>query len=260
MPAGQDDPNTPAHFNGKDALHHVIEAQAKGIVSASEVHGTEIPGYLSAAGDAARETAILLPIIWLLLSDQNVSSIENSTLLLIFSCGWLLWKTGRGAWLGWFRLERLHRVLEQERWEIEHHFQQERDELRVLYAAKGFEGKLLEDVLDVLMADNDRLLKVMIEEELGLSLETTEHPLKQGLGAACGVFIAALLCYALLFAWPAYGVFLGAVATIAAASALTAHLAQNQAVPAIVWNLGLAALAVGSIYFLLEWHQLRFRL
>jgi hypothetical protein len=56
-------PNQPDHFKGKDALHHVIEAQAEGIVSASEIHGTEIPGHLSAAGDAARETAFLLPAI-----------------------------------------------------------------------------------------------------------------------------------------------------------------------------------------------------
>ena len=252
-----DDPINPSsHFNGKDALHHVIEAQAEGIVSTSEVHGTEIPGHLSAAGDAARETAILLPIIWLLLAHLHEPPLKNLALLLIFTCGWLLWKTGRAAWLGWFRLERLHRVLEQERWEIEHHFQQERDELRVLYAAKGFEGKLLEDVLDVLMADNDRLLKVMVEEELGLSLENTEHPLKQGLGACLGTFITSILCLGVAFIWPEYGIFLGAAMVIATASAATAYLARNQAVPAIVWNLGLGVLAVGSVFFLLEWYQL----
>lgn len=250
--------SSPSHFNGKDALHHVIEAQAGGIISASEVHGTEIPGHLSALGDAARETAILLPIVWLLLTHLNISHSEQLTLLSIFISGWLIWKTGRGAWLGWFRLERLHRVLEQERWEIEHHSQQERDELRVLYAAKGFEGKLLEDVLDVLMADNDRLLKVMIEEELGLSLGTTEHPLKQGLGAAVGVFFAAIIILGLLFIWPSLGVFAGATLTIAISSASTAYLAQNQTVPAIIWNLGLAILAIGSVFFLLEWHQLSF--
>lgn len=255
MPKASDNPNNPSHFNGKDALHHIIEAQAKGIVSSSEIHGMEIPGYLSAAGDAARETAILLPSIWLLLNYLKHSPSENLVLLLIFSCGWLLWKTGRSAWLGWFRLERLHRVLEQERYEIEHHYQQERDELRVLYAAKGFEGKLLEDVLDVLMADNERLLKVMVEEELGLSLATTEHPLKQGLGAAFGVLDAALLCLSLLFLWPEYGIFLGAALTIAIASGITAYLAKNEAIPAIIWNLGLAVLAIGSIFFLIEWHQ-----
>ncbi len=98
---------------------------------------------------------------------------------------------GRSAWLGWSRLERLHRILAQEKWEIEHNREQEREELGVLYAAKGFEGKLLEDVLDVLMADGDRLLKVMVEEELGLTLESQVHPLKQGLGAGFECYLPA---------------------------------------------------------------------
>ncbi|HEV8052089.1 MAG TPA: VIT1/CCC1 transporter family protein [Parachlamydiaceae bacterium] len=255
MPTENDPSHSPSHFNGKDALQHVIKAQAEGIASSSEVHGTEIPGHLSAAGDAARETAILLPMIWLLLDNLNDVPLKNLALLLIFTFGWLLWKCGRAAWLGWFRLERLHRVLEQERWEIEHHYQQERDELRVLYAVKGFEGKLLEDVLDVLMADNDRLLKVMVEEELGLSLEKTEHPLEQGLGASVGVLIAALLCLAVAYFWSEYGIYLGAVIAITLSSAASAYLAKNQIVPAIVWNLGLAALAVGSVFFLLKWYQ-----
>jgi vacuolar iron transporter family protein len=258
MPLENEKQILPEHFKGKDALHHVIEAQANGIVSASEVHGTEIPGHLSAACDAARETALLLPLLWLLFSHLHVPPLENLTLLLIFATGWLIWKLGRAAWLGWFRLERLHHVLEQERWEIEHHFQQERDELRILYAAKGFEGKLLEDVLDVLMADNDRLLKVMVEEELGLSLETTEHPLKQGLGAAFGVFAAALLCLLSLYVWSPFGIFIGSALTIGLASAFAAYLAQNHSISAIIWNLGIAGFAIGTVFFLLEWHQLIF--
>lgn len=254
MAESQNSEQPPAHFKGKDALHHVIEAQAAGIVSASEVHGTEIPGSLSAMGDAARETAIFLPLGWLLLDHLHISLPDQLIFLLFLSFGWLLWKAGRASWLGWFRLERLHRILEQERYEIEHHFQQERDELRVLYAAKGFEGKLLEDVLDVLMADNERLLKVMIEEELGLSLETTEHPLKQGLGAALGVAFAALLNLAILWMIPQAGMLPCAAFTIAIASGFTAYLANNQTIPAIIWNLGIAFLAIGTVYFLLQWH------
>ncbi len=33
------------------------------------------------------------------------------------------------------------------------------------------------------MADDNRLLRVMLEEELGLTLEAYEHPLKQAFGA-----------------------------------------------------------------------------
>lgn len=247
---------SPSHFKGKDAISHVIEAQAQGIVSASEVHGTEIPGHLSAAADAARETAVLLPIVWVIMSQSGDSHSPSLSLLIIVSFGWLIWKMGRSAWLGWFRLERLHRVLEQERWEIEHHRQQERDELRVLYAAKGFEGKLLEDVLDVLMADNDRLLKVMVQEELGLTLGTTEHPLKQGIGAASGVLFAAIITLVPLALGWYFGLILGAVIAIGCASALAARLAGNDIISGIVWNLGIATLAVSTVYFLLEWSLL----
>lgn len=243
----------PAHFKGKDALGHVIEAQANGMISASEVHGTEIPGHLSAGCDSARETAILLAIIALILFTLSIPVSTTLALLAVASAAWALWKAGRSAWLGWFRLERLHRVLEQERWEIEHHRQQERDELRILYAAKGFEGKLLEDVLDVLMADNDRLLKVMIEEELGLTLETAEHPLKQGLGAFFGVFSAAALSLLLFWLLPPYGLIVGAAAVIAIASGISASLADNEIIPAVVWNLGIAILSLATLYFLMTW-------
>src|SRR5262249_44443752 len=135
--------------------------------------------------DAARETCLALALLWLFGLHWAA--------LLIFSGAWLIWKTGRSAWLGWSRIERLHRIVAQEKWEIEHHRQQEREELGALYAAKGFEGKLLEDVLDVLMADNDRLLRVMVEEELGLSLHSQEHPLKQATGAFLGVLAGSIL-------------------------------------------------------------------
>lgn len=252
MPDNSPHSSPHSHFQGKDALGHVIEAQAQGIISAAEVHGVETPGYLSAGCDAARESAVAFALAWLVLSYLGISSQTVLALLLMLSCSCILWKMGRASWLGWFRLERLHRVLEQERWEIEHHRQQERDELRVLYAAKGFEGKLLEDVLDVLMADNDRLLKVMVEEELGLSLASHEHPLKQGLGAALGTLISAGICFTALWVWPHGGIFVGAPLSIALASILSARLAQNNVIPAIIWNLGLAALTFGCLYFLLQ--------
>lgn len=240
------------HFKGKDAIDHVIEAQAQGIISAAEVHGVEPPGHLSAACDAARETAALLSLIWICVFHLNLTAHTSLAILAIIAAGWLLWKAGRSAWLGWFRLERLHRILEQERYEIEHHRTQERDELRVLYAAKGFEGKLLEEVLDVLMADNDRLLKVMVEEELGLSLGSSEHPLVQGLGAGIGVFLSSTLCLLPLILWPSLGIIFGAVLVIAISSALNAHLTDNKIIPAIIWNLGIASLALATVHFLLE--------
>jgi VIT1/CCC1 family predicted Fe2+/Mn2+ transporter len=164
----------------------------------------------------------------------------------------MIWKSGRSAWLAWARLERLHRIVSEERWEIEHHRQQERSELKELYAAKGFEGQLLEDVLDVLMADGDRLLRVMVEEELGLSLEIYDHPLKQSLGAFVGALIASLGCLMINSLFPNFGLICSSLMIMGIAGALSAYYQKNRIIPAIVWNISLGALSLGTAYFLIE--------
>ncbi len=230
---------TLGHFEGKSIPEHLREARARGASAAAETHGTELSGALAAGSDAAKETAIALALLSLILSSWK--------LLLLFSCGFLVWKVGRSALLGWSRLERLHRLIEEERWEIEHHRHQEREELAELYQLKGFQGKLLEEVLDVLMADDDRLLKVMLEEELGLSLQTHEHPLRQACGAAVGVIASTAL---VLLGFHFHLGPAAAAAVVVAASILAAKGSRNRAVPAAIWNLSVAALSYGVIYFL----------
>lgn len=239
----------PGHFKGKDAISHVAEAQAKGMISAAEVHGTEIPGPITAAADAARDSAFLL----LMLSLFFEKSFHNSLLLmLVISVGFLVFRVGRSSWLGWFRLERLHRVLSQEKWEIEHNREQERLELKELYRAKGFEGQLLEDVIDVLMADGDRLLKVMVEEELGLSLENVEHPLKQGLGAGIGVLLSSILCLSSYYFFGNIGILCVSLISIGFSGILIAWFSQNKLVPAFIWNIAFSLLAYFLIFFSLQ--------
>lgn len=242
---------TTDHFKGKAAVQHVVEAQARGIIAAAEIHGTEIPGSISSATDAARNTTILLLLSYFVLHSWNISQSEILASLIFLGFGWMVWMAGRSAWLGWSRLERLHRILEEERWEIEHNREQEREELEALYQAKGFEGKLLEDVMDVLMADGDRLLKIMIEEELGLTLEVDEHPLKQGLGAAIGVLLATLMILLLYWIWPWGGIYLASGIVISVSSWVSAYYQGNRQISTIIWNLGLTFLAAASTYFLL---------
>jgi len=244
--------NTPEHFKGKDAMGHVAEAQVQGLLSAAEIHGTELPGHLNAATDTARDVAVAMTLFALSFAHFNIPFTTLFYATAIFGFGWLLWKTGRSAWLGWARLERLHRVIAQEKWEIEHHRQQERDELRALYAAKGFSDKLLEDVVDVLMADGDRLLRVMVEEEMGYTLENHEHPLKQALGSALGGLLSWILCLTGLFLYPIWGLLAVAALILIGFSSFAAARERNKAIPAAIWNLGLAVIAAGFVYFILD--------
>ena len=243
--------SSPEHFKGKDALSHVAEAQAMGLLASSEIHGTEVPGHLASGADAARESAMVFLLLGVVLSFFDLSEGEFLLFFSIFAASWITWKFGRSAWLGWSRLERLHRVLEQEKWEIEHHRPQEREELKELYATKGFEGKLLEDVLDVLMADDERLLRVMVEEELNLSLESHEHPLKQAFGALLGSTLAFLFCVISWFIFSYWGLAVGALAVIAISSGFYAFFADNRLIPSIIWSIGLGVVSFSILHFLL---------
>lgn len=242
-----------SHFNGKEAIQHVIENSAKGIIASSEIHGTEIPGTLSSASDAAKEAALTFLFLWSILMTLHLPEKVILIALTSFSFGFLIWKSARSAFLGFSRLERLHRIAAQERWEIEHNREEEREELTALYAAKGFEGKLLKDVIDVLMSDGDTLLRVMIEEELGLSLEVHEHPLKQAFGAFIGAFLSFFSCFLSFYFFPIFGPIVMALIIAGVSSYIAARFERNDLIHAIIWNLGMVAASYSALYFLMQY-------
>jgi len=95
--------------------------------------------------------------------------------------------------------------------------QGEREEIRQIFARKGFEGEALEQAVDVITSDIDRWIDTMLQDELGLSLEGVS-PVK----AAAATFVAfalvgavPLLSYVVNLVWP------GAVDAFVVSAALT---------------------------------------
>ncbi|MGY8771551.1 MAG: VIT1/CCC1 transporter family protein [Pirellulales bacterium] len=65
----------------------------------------------------------------------------------------------------------------------------EREEIRQIYSAKGFEGELLDQVVETICDDRQRWVDTMLTEEWGLQIDTPS-PWKSGLVTFLGFLIA----------------------------------------------------------------------
>ncbi len=77
------------------------------------------------------------------------------------------------------------RVRQEEHQHIAEYPAGEREEIRQIFAAKGFEGELLEEIVTVITSDENRWVQTMVQDEHGLALEGPN-----GLKAAVATFIA----------------------------------------------------------------------
>ncbi|RME41612.1 MAG: hypothetical protein D6788_00815 [Planctomycetota bacterium] len=147
--------------------------------------------------------------------------------------------------------------LERERQEIREHFDHEVEEVRALYAAKGFREPLLGQIVETLTSDDDRLLKVMMEEELGLRMYHMNHPLVVGLwnfsaSLVCGL-VPALSAYLFSPETTPVGLAVATGAMLAVVSVLAALATRRNALEFFTVG-GLTALIVGgAAYYLARW-------
>lgn len=224
------------HFKDKSVDHHIIEKFVQGVRLSHEPHGVEDPGPGIAAVDSARLSSVLLGC-WLMTA--GLFQCEFCTLIqygLTVSLLLAAILAYRAASISWARLERLHRLLHEERYEIENNRDQERQELSALYRLKGFQEPLLSEVVSVLMADSDRLLKVMLEEELGLSLANHRHPLEMALGASVGSLVAGIGVVASYYFIPLPGAWFAISLLCAGFAALHAKFMGNSKLQAFIWS------------------------
>lgn len=244
---------TDCHFQEKSALDHVLHTRSKNLMAASEGHYHELSGWVYQVIQTIKEGSFLLALFALVQIIQH-GSMHYNFALLAWIIPWLIWKVCYTGWASWAKLERLQRMLQEEQHEIAHHRDQEKLELRALYEAKGLKSPLLEEVVDVIMADDQRALKVMLEEEMGFVLESHDHPLKMALGVFLGasLLIIPIFIYSLFANSFTYSFFILSGATYMTCSAVIAYYAKNQILRALIWNGAIFSLPLGAIHFLWE--------
>ena len=86
-----------------------------------------------------------------------------------------------------------------EYWEVENLPEVEREEVREIYRAKGFDGKLLEDVVQVITENKDRWVDVMMKEELEMMVEQ-KSPFLMGLVTYVSFILVGLIPL-LIYVW-----------------------------------------------------------
>ncbi len=147
--------------------------------------------------------------------------------------------------------------LERERAEIRHHPEHEREEVYALYRAKGFEEPQLTHVVDTLCADDDRLLKVMMEEELGLFMHHIPHPLTVGVWNFFGALASGLLIsLPVLWLSPSvthWWMTAGGAILLGIVSVVCAKATQRSMIEFFTVGAMMALVTGGVVYFLAQW-------
>lgn len=80
-----------------------------------------------------------------------------------------------------------------ETWEVENIPDEEREEIRKIYAKKGFEGADLERAVEIITSDKKRWVDVMMKEELGLIDEPGDKAWRSGLVTFFSFVIAGFM-------------------------------------------------------------------
>lgn len=250
------EPATPDALLGSDACDHVSEARQRARqILGGEAHLAPVDDWRRAFV-SARDTLILLWITWIALEGFGSPACTPWLLVTLAAARAVLvgMSTARSTVT---QIQYYTEELEREQTEIREEPQHEREEVRALYAAKGFREPLLTQVVDTLVADDDRLLKLMMEEELGLSLQHINHPLLVAVWNG-GPALLAGLALALPLAWVPAGleavwVHGGGAMLLALLSCIAAATARRKIGEFFTVSLVMVIVAGGIVHFLAQW-------
>lgn len=90
------------------------------------------------------------------------------------------------------RIEYIEKERKREEWEIEHMADSEREEIRDIYAKKGFANELLDEIVRVITARKKVWLDTMMKEELGL-IEDGRKPVNTAISTLAGFVLIGLI-------------------------------------------------------------------
>lgn len=148
--------------------------------------------------------------------------------------------------------ERIDSVRETELRHIEQVPEGEREEIREIFRAKGFQGEVLEAIVDRICADHTLWVETMLREEYGLA-SARPDPLRPAL-AVFGAFVlvgAVPLAPMLMPVGTAWR--FGASAALAALMFFAIGALKSRALARPVWRAGLATLLTGGSAATLAW-------
>lgn len=86
-------------------------------------------------------------------------------------------------------LQRLEQLRRQEQVQIRVLPEGERAEIRAIFARKGFEGEILDRIVETITEDEDRWIETMLTEELGMALDCPDP--RKAAAVTFGAFILA---------------------------------------------------------------------
>jgi predicted membrane protein (TIGR00267 family) len=91
---------------------------------------------------------------------------------------------------------------EREKWEIDHVPAGEKEEIRALYENYGFQGKILDEIIEKITADPKIWLKVMMEQELKLEEINRRQALPDGLLVGVSALVGSFIPLIPFFLFP----------------------------------------------------------